>query len=293
LSGASQQLSYKNPRVQRLRRLLASRDAREAEGRFVLEGLKLVGEALAAEQAIEAVFVPAGWRRCGGPSLSARLDSLLQRLSSRGAEVAELAPGVLERIAGSVAPQPVLAMVERPAARLDDLRGRNLQLVLVCAGAQDPGNVGALVRTAWAAGADAVVTCSGTADPWSPKAVRASAGGVLHLPVVELPSASEALDELGALGLTRLAAVAAGGEDYVLADLARPAALVLGNESAGLPLAALAAHLDGLVSVPMPGGAESLNVAAAAAVVCFEAVRQRRGLKPLQGAAGAGKLAHL
>jgi TrmH family RNA methyltransferase len=291
LSAAPEHLSYKNPRVQRLRRLLARPDARDSQGCFVVEGVKLVEEALGAEAAVEAVFVAAGWDRSGG--LSARLAGLLERLHSQGAEVVELAPGALQRVADTVAPQPILAVVEKRAATLAALHGRDLQLVVVCAGVQDPGNLGAIVRSAWAAGADAVVACSGSADPWGPKAVRASAGGVLHLPLVVAPSAGEALGELGALGLTRLAAVVEEGQDYAGVDLARPVALVAGNESAGLPLGGLAGHLDGLVSVPMPGGAESLNVAAAVAVICFEAARQRRRLTALHGEAGAGKLAAL
>jgi len=289
LSGG-EQLSYKSTRVQRLRRLLARRDFREAEGRFVAEGPKLLGEVLAAGLGIETVFVAPGWRLAAS---GRHIGELLERSRARGAEVAELAPGVLERVAGTTTPQPVLAVVERPQRSLAELRRQPLQLVVVCVGVQDPGNVGALVRSAWAAGAGALIACEGTADPWGPKAVRASAGGALHLCVIEAPSATEALGELGGLGLKRLAAVAAGGEDCATVDLARPVALVFGNESAGLHLASLAGQIDGAVSVPMPGGAESLNVAAAAAVICFEAARQRRAKMGLQGAAIAGKLATL
>jgi TrmH family RNA methyltransferase len=289
LSGASEQLGFKNPRVQRLRRLLARRDVRQAEGRFVLEGVKLLEEASLSRTRLEEVYVAAGWERACSPGLAARLQGLLERLQRQGAEVSELAPGVLQRVADSVAPQPVLAVAEVPVGTFAGLLGSQPKVVVVSASVQDPGNLGTLVRTAWAAGADALVSCPGTADPWGPKAVRASAGGVFHLPVVAAPSTEEALSALASCGLVRLAAVAQGGEDYALADLARPVALVVGNESAGLPLAGLSGHIDGLVSVPMPGGAESLNVAAAAAVVLFEAARQRSGRGALRSVATTGE----
>jgi TrmH family RNA methyltransferase len=105
--------------------------------------------------------------------------------------------------------------------------------------------------------------------------VRASAGAIFHVPVVVGGPAVEVLAELGRQGLRRLATVARGGEDYTAVDLSGPMAVVLGNEANGLP-DGLDAHLDGALSIPMAARTESLNVATAAAVVCFEAARQRR-----------------
>lgn len=277
-------LGYRHPRVQRLRRLLNSRSTREQENRFVIEGVNLLEEAVRAGSRVEVLFLGAGWERVGE-----RIASLVERCHGAGARVFQLEAGVLERIAGTVTPQPVVAVVETPAHTLGEVGAAGPQLLVVCAGVRDPGNAGTLARSAWAAGADAVVACQGTVDFWNPKAVRSSAGAVLHLPVVAAPSVVGALDEIGALGLERFGAVSEGGADYASLDLSRPLAFVVGNESSGLPLVELLGHLDGLVTVPMPGGAESLNVGAATAVLCFEAARQRR-IGPRAGTS-AGKLA--
>jgi TrmH family RNA methyltransferase len=157
-----------------------------------------------------------------------------------------------------------------------DVAGLRPRLVVVCVDVRDPGNAGTVARSAWASGADAVVCCEGSVDLWNPKAVRSSAGAVLHVPIVAAGPAAEALADIGAWGLVRWGTASAGGDDYAVANLTRPCALVLGNEAGGLRLDELEGKLDGLLSIPMARGAESLNVGMAAAVLCFEAVRQRR-----------------
>lgn len=278
-------LAFRNQHVQRLRRLVAQRAAREAEQCFVLEGPTLVQEALAAGSAIDSVYVDQAAAGADG-----RVASLVARCREAGAAVFELETGVIERVAGTVTPQPVMAIVALPARDLDELAARAPKLVVVCVDVSDPGNVGTVARSAWASGADGLVCCAGTADIWSPKAVRASAGAVLRLPVASAGAAAQALDELASWGLHRWGTVPSGGQDYALTDLSEPSALVLGNEAAGLPLAQLGPHLDGLVSIPMAGGAESLNVAMAAAVLCFEAGRQRRSGPGAGPGGGPGKL---
>jgi RNA methyltransferase, TrmH family len=279
---------------------MGRRSARKDEGRFVIEGVNLLEEALTAEASIEAVYVDGGWaqglpRGAGPDELSSqdgpgdedssvlvhpgsqdRLSALLERCSGTGARVFELEPGVLARVAGTVTPQPVIAVVETPVLELTRLKAARPQLVVVCVDVRDPGNAGTVVRSAWAAGADAVVCCEGTVDLWAPKAVRSSAGAVFHVPIVSAGPATEVLAEMGGWGLRRLGTVSEGGVDYAAEDLTGRVALVLGNEAAGLPLAVLGTQLDGLVSIPMSRGAESLNVGMAAAVLCFEVARQRR-----------------
>lgn len=189
-----------------------------------------------------------------------------------GARVLELAPGVLERTAATVTPQPVLAVFPAldvpavpPAARF----------VVVMADVRDPGNAGTVLRTADASGADAVVCCGGTVDPYNPKTVRASAGSLFHVPIVVEGDAETALGALAAF--RRVGAVVRDGEEYTAYDWTQPSALVLGNESAGL-VGDL--PLDARVVIPMAGRAESLNVGMACAVLCFEAARQRRTTMP-------------
>lgn len=202
----------------------------------------------------------------------AEVTALLERVHDAGSRLFELAPGVLGRVADTVTPQPVLSVLHIADHELVELE--KATFVVVCADVRDPGNAGAVFRAADAAGADAVVCCRGTADPYNPKTVRASAGSVLHLPVVAAGEAADVLAELGRFGLRRLGAVARGGVPYTEADLRGPVALVLGNEAAGLP-DSVSEAIDDRVTIPMAGKAESLNVSLAAAVLCFEVRRQR------------------
>jgi TrmH family RNA methyltransferase len=261
-------LAYRHQRVQRLRRLLARRSARTAESCFVVEGTKLLGEALDAGCAVESVY----W----DPSAGGDPGPMVERCLARGLRVYELEAGILGRVADTVTPQPVLAVVPVVDVALADLaRVGPPDLVVVCAGVRDPGNAGTVLRSAEAAGVAAVVFCDGSVDLYNPKTVRASAGALFHVPVVAGGPVAAVLDQLGRWGLARLGTVARGGEDYTTVDLRRPTAVVLGNEAAGLP-SDLDALLDGGLTIPMTGRSESLNVGMAADVVCVEAARQRR-----------------
>ncbi len=250
----------------------------------MIEGVNLLEEALDAHAQVDAVYVDGAWaaKRSRGPMQSTgpgsgeRLAGLLGRCHDEGTRVFELLPGVMERVAATVTPQPVMAVVRTPEHRLAGLQARAPALVVVCVDVRDPGNAGTVLRSAWAAGAGGVVCCGGTVDIWNPKAVRASAGAVLHVPVVYEASARDALEEMGRWGLRRLGTVAHGGQDYATVDLAGPVALVFGNEAGGLPVAELGGLLEGLLTIPMAAGAGSLYVGMAAAVLCFEGARQRR-----------------
>ena len=231
-----------------------------------MEGEKLLTGALDAGAEVESLFV------ARAASASRGVGQLIGRAASAGVRVFDLAPGVIERVADTVTPQPVLGIVRTPRASLEDLVAATF--VIVCVDVRDPGNTGAVIRVADAAGADGVVCCDGTVDPFNPKTVRASAGSVLHLPVVVGGGPDEVLDVLGSRGMRRLAAVAHGGVPHTRVDLESPVALVLGNEAAGLP-AQLRPAVDGQVTIPMSGKAESLNVSMAAAVLCFEVARRR------------------
>ncbi|HET6809625.1 MAG TPA: RNA methyltransferase [Acidimicrobiales bacterium] len=227
-----------------------------------MEGAKLVEEALDAGAPVEAVY----WSR-GVPT------ALLERVRAEGVNAYELAEGVLDRVADAATPQPVLAVVGM--APVDLARLRHAGSVLVCDQVRDPGNAGTLVRTARAAGVDGMVWCRGSVDVYSPKTVRASAGAVFRVPHVVDAEPGPVMAELGRWGFRRLAAVPEGGRDYAAMDLRGRLALMVGNESHGLGVGHLDL-VDEVVSVPMAGGTESLNVGVATAVICFEAARQRR-----------------
>lgn len=240
---------------------------RAAEGVVVLEGAELLGVALDAGVSIEAVYVSPKGRT--SPAASAVVD----RAFGSGVRVYDLSEGVVERIADTVTAQPVLAVAAYSSRPLDAVLEERLLVVGV--DLRDPGNVGTVIRTADAAGAGGVVLCQGSVDPTNPKTVRSSAGSLFHLPVVLGGDPSEVLSRLTSAGFTTVGTLVRSGEDYSTFDWNRPVAIVLGNEAAGLP-DDLARSLSARVTIPMAGRAESLNVSAAAAVLCFEAARQQR-----------------
>ncbi len=214
-----------------------------------MEGRILIEEAVAGGWEVEAQYVDPKGRPVDAPG-----------------EVFELAPHVMERIASTESPQPVLAVVRIPHHSVTELAGSSL--VVVCDRVSDPGNLGTILRSAEAAGVAGVVLVTGSVDPFNPKVVRASAGALFHVPVV----ADVALHDLQYLELPLVGTSSHQGEPYTSTDLVTPFALVMGSEAHGvdpqLPI-------DSWVSIPHAGRAESLNVAMAATVVVFEAARQR------------------
>jgi TrmH family RNA methyltransferase len=192
---------------------------------------------------------------------------------ARGVRVHELAQGVMERVADAVTPQPVLGVIAMLDVELETAMAASP--LIVCVDVRDPGNVGTIIRSADAAGIAGVVFCAGSGDPYNPKAVRSSAGSIFHTPIVLAPGAAETLAALAAEGVRRLSTVMRGGEDYSSADLSGKVAIVLGNEASGLG-PELASGMDGALTIPIEGDAESLNVAMTASVLCFEFARRRR-----------------
>jgi RNA methyltransferase, TrmH family len=233
------------------------------EGAFVVEGPRAVESALDHHAPIEVVYF--------GPNAHVAFPALRARVEAAGVEWQLLKEGVLERVGSTVTPQPVLAVARKPDAGTEWLAGEGLVIVGVELG--DPGNVGTLLRSAEASGAAGIVLSRGSVDAYNPKVVRASAGAIFGVPVMEEWSSVEALDALGELGRQRLGAVAGTGTRYAEVDFRRPTAVVLGNEAHGLG-DDLAPRLDGYVTIPMAASAESLNVAMAGTVLCFESARQ-------------------
>ncbi len=248
-----------------LRRLIAGLGPRS--GAVVLEGPRTVGEALDAGLSLRTVAVPESQAAAGA------VVGVCERLGP-DADVLVVADPVFERLAPSVSPQPMLAVADRPAAELPSAVGAD-DLVLVLIGVADPGNVGTIVRAADAFGAAAVVAVEG-ADPWGPKAVRASAGSVLRVPVVTGLGAAEALSGLRRAGARIVAADPRSGRPHDSGPLAGGGiAVVLGSEPRGLDRAAIDGLVDDWVRIDMVGRAESLNVAMAATLLAYEARSSR------------------
>jgi RNA methyltransferase, TrmH family len=254
-----QPLGAKHAKVVRLRALLREASVRTAESAVALEGTRAVVDARERGVELEAVYVPVG---------GVVPDGL-----PPGCAIERLAPGLIERVATTKTSQPIIGVAPRPDV-ISPARFVSDGCVLVLAGVSDPGNVGTLVRAAEASGAVGVVVGPGTAEIFSPKVVRASAGSVFGVPIAVAEDLPAALAVLAEGGRRRYGTVAEGATCYTTADWARPIALVLGNEAHGLP-ADVAASVDDLLTIPMAGAAESLNVAMAGSVLLFEAKRQR------------------
>jgi RNA methyltransferase, TrmH family len=184
-----------------------------------------------------------------------------------------VAPGVLGRVLDAVTSQGVAAVATMPVASLDAVLERD-GLVVVCDRVSDPGNVGTIARSLEAAGAAGLVLVAGSADPFGPKAVRASAGAVFRVPIATDVDPAVLSDACRRSGRRFVATTMVGGTVHSSADLTGPVALVVGNEAHGVAPAILAGA-DELVSVEMDGPTESLNVAMATTVLVFEAKRQR------------------
>jgi RNA methyltransferase, TrmH family len=196
---------------------------------------------------------------------------LVERLEYAGVPVVDLREGALEKIATTRTPQPVVGVAPIRAESLDAIATGGHVVVVV--DVADPGNAGTVLRSAEASGAAAVIFGGASVDAHNPKVVRASAGAIFSVPVVEEDDPVAVLDRLAAAGRCRLGATPSGGTPYDRAPLA-DAAIVLGGEAHGLP-PAVVDTLDDKVSIPMAATTESLNVAMAATVLCFEAQRQR------------------
>jgi len=253
--------SPKNPLVRRFRDAAAG----EPPEVMLVDGIKLVHEALEAKLPILEAAVTA---RLFGSELG---KALRRRLEHEAPKLHEVGDAVLERISGVTTPQGVSAIFRRPAYQAQDLRGKN-SLLVVAAGIKDPGNLGAMIRSAEAAGATGVLATQGGADPFRDKALRGSAGSVFRLPTLGGQSEEQVLAMLE--GLQVVIAEGDGTLDYWKCDFKKPSAIVLGNEGHGVP-EALRARATLRVRIPMASAVESLNVAVATGVLLFEARRQR------------------
>lgn len=231
----------------------------------MLEGPRIVAAALDRHAPLERVYV--------GTGASAAFAPLVARLDGAGVPVVELKEGVLEKVGLTRTPQPVLGVATGAPLPLGPIPGPGVAVIAV--DIADPGNLGTIIRSAESAGADGVVVCGISVDPHSPKVVRSSAGALFGVTVMQADDPIEVLDTVSATGRRLIGTTARGGEPHDSVDLARPCALVVGNEARGLD-ASVQRRLDVLVSIPMAEAAESLNVAMATTVVLFEAARQRR-----------------
>lgn len=257
--------SRNNPLVKQFR-------AVAREGRLgdlvLLDGPHLVEEALNSSVPLQVVVFAA--EAAGG-----RLAPLAERAARTGTRIVTMPDSLLSAISPVRQASGVVALANAEAASVDAaLSARPPQLVVVLDNVQDPGNVGAIIRTAEACGATAAITGPGSADPFGWKALRGSMGSALRLPIARVPRLDDAIHAGRTAGLRIFTTVPRGGTPLAAADLSGPTAIIVGGEGAGLPTDVIAAA-DDSVTIEMHGPVESLNVSVAAAIVLYEASRQR------------------
>jgi TrmH family RNA methyltransferase len=251
--------STSNARIKWVRSLNAQRKARYREGAFVVEGQRLIQEAIQAEW-------PARMALNTG-RLDPKGRGMMNSLAKLGAEVVEVSDHVMKACADTESPSGLMAMLELRTMPQPEV----VDLALVVDQLSDPGNLGTLLRTAWAAGVQAVYLTPGSVDPFNPKVIRGAMGAHFRLPILTA-SLAELAERLK--GFQVRLAEAGAGERYHDVDWVQPSALIIGGEAHGARPAA-ADLAEETVSIPMPGQSESLNAAVAAAIILFEAVRQR------------------
>lgn len=257
-----------NPHVKYLRRL-AGRRFRDHEGKFLAEGVRFVAEALNSTWPVEMLVYSQRIAEDG------RGKELLSSASNRGIALLEVEDPLFCELAGTETPQGILAVVRQRSNSLEELAAGQPALLLLVDGVRDPGNLGTIIRSADAAGAGGVILMKGTADIYNPKTLRSTMGSLFHLPVIQGCAAEVVMAYLEERGIKTVAGEPRAARTVYECDLRVPCALAVGGEATGAGQAVLD-RVSELVRIPMPGRAESLNVAVSASILLFEAVRQRQ-----------------
>ncbi len=248
---------------------LRQKKYRDELGLFPVEGVRLAEEIVAAGWPVEiCIFTAAA-------EADPRAARLLGALRGKRCRLVQVTDQLYAKMSDTQEPQGVmLVALQRPVSFADILSRSAKPLIAVLDGIQDPGNAGTIIRTADAAGCSGVVMLKGSVDLYAGKTVRATMGSLFHLPVVASMTRDELIRALSAAGIPLIATDLAGATVYSAARLSGPAAIVFGNEGVGVGAELLARAAQRII-VPIYGKAESLNVATAAAVILYEAARQR------------------
>jgi TrmH family RNA methyltransferase len=259
--------SVANPRVKSAARL-RERRGRDEQGRIIIDGVREIGRALGAGVQLGELFYFE--QLCQDDEHR----TLLTQAKQAGTVLFSVTPHVMEKLAFGHRVEGVVAVAQPPKRTLLDLPLASDSLIAVVEGVEKPGNLGAILRTADAAGVSALILADGGTDLYNPNAIRASLGAIFTVPVCQAASTAT-LDWLRLHSFRILAARVDGAIDYAAADYRGRVAIVLGSEAHGLS----AAWNDGgtaSLKLPMLGTVDSLNLSATAAVLCYEALRQRR-----------------
>ncbi len=258
--------SLQNPRI---KQVLALRERREREttNTFLIEGYRELLRATDAGWSVETLFV------CPELFLGSNEESLIKRLTSGGAKRINCTEAVFHKISYRDRPDGLLAIAPQRHLKFDDLKYKKEPLFIVAEAIEKPGNLGTILRSADAVGADGVIVCDRCTDIFNPNVVRASVGTLFTIPVVEAEG-KETLQWLKQHGVTILAATPAAQAEFTQVDMRVPLAIAVGTEQLGLSKLWME-HASLQVRIPMMGVADSLNVAMATTLLMYEALRQR------------------
>lgn len=248
-------------------RKLNIRKYRVQGGEFMIEGVRLVEEAVKSNSTIKYCLCS---QSLGGD----RVFDIINELRGRGVNVYPVADELLKDICDTKTPQGIAAVAEISRPKMGSLLDSGKIIVLLDR-IQDPGNLGAIIRTAHAAGAGGVILSEGCADPYSSKVLRATMGSIFHVPVFYSCSLAEICEEMKSRGYTIYASSLDADSAYYDQKYEGKSAVIIGNEANGIEKRLLEAA-DRLIMIPMPGGAESLNASVACGVILFEMAKCRR-----------------
>ena len=241
--------------------------SRKKEKAFLIEGIKMVEEALRDDLGVRTVIVAPALVQHHG-------KGVLKLAESKGIEVVWISERLMDALSESKTPQPAMAVVSMKQHTEEGLLAQSAGLIVVAHQLQDPGNLGTIIRTVEAVGASGLASTSGTVDPFNAKAVRASMGSVLRLPIVQIGELTAFITRCKQKGFQTAATALTGDKKLFDVDLTRPTIVIFGQEGAGLPQEIMA-NIDIRIRIPMVETIDSLNVATAAAVVLYEAMRQK------------------
>jgi TrmH family RNA methyltransferase len=255
--------SLNSPHVVRVKALIGSRGVKErkAAGQFVAEGLQCAREALVAKNGprIETLYVTSNGR------------TKVEELADLSAfNVVDVSDEVMKEMSETITPQGILAVCTIPRSNLSSITLDGSRRFIYLSEVQDPGNAGTILRSADAFAMDAVITSPGSVDMYSPKVVRSTAGSLWHIPVFE----SVAIDQVLELGMSAISLGAGGAKELGQYQKSGDIVAVFGNEARGLSTGQNVDSID-VVSIPMPGNAESLNLSAAASIVMYHLSNMR------------------
>ena len=241
---------------------------RKKEHAFLIEGVKMVEEALRDRSGVTMIVAAPGLVQHHG-------KGILKLAESRTVDVLWISATLMDALSESKTPQPVMAVVKIRDHSEEELFSRDQGLIVVAHQLQDPGNLGTIIRTAEAVGASGMAITPQTVDPYNAKAIRASMGSILRLPIVHVGDIKLFVKTCKQKGYQTIATALTGDKTHLDIDMKQRTAVILGQEGTGLPQDVMA-DVDVRIQIPMAASIESLNVATAAAVILYEAMRQRR-----------------